>query len=150
MFDVISGVCVDVIQTRPMSYWCSYNTSWSNSRPRFVLCNCCLLISREAAILGWTILHENSSVPKFYQGHQELSTKQQASTSDVFCKRYRASLVAQLVKNLPAVQETLFDSWVRKLCWRRDRLPTPVFWPGESHGLYSRKVLDTPERLSLS
>ena len=20
-----------------------------------------------------------------------------------------------------------FDSWVRKLCWRRDRLPTPVF-----------------------
>ena len=21
-----------------------------------------------------------------------------------------------------------FDSWVRKICWRRDRLPTPVFW----------------------
>ena len=21
--------------------------------------------------------------------------------------------------------------------WRRERLPTPVFWPGESHGLYS-------------
>ena len=20
--------------------------------------------------------------------------------------------------------------------WRRDRLPTPVFWPGKSHGLY--------------
>ena len=20
-----------------------------------------------------------------------------------------------------------FDSWVRKICWRRDRLPTPVF-----------------------
>ena len=30
-------------------------------------------------------------------------------------------------KNLPATQETQFDSWVRKICWRRDRLPTPVF-----------------------
>ena len=22
-------------------------------------------------------------------------------------------------------------------CWRWERLPTPVFWPGEFHGLYS-------------
>ena len=32
-------------------------------------------------------------------------------------------------------------------------LPTPVFWPGEFHGLYSpgtRKESDTTERLSLS
>jgi len=35
--------------------------------------------------------------------------------------------VAQLVKNPPAMQETQFDSWVRKICWRRDRLLTPVF-----------------------
>ena len=40
---------------------------------------------------------------------------------------FRASLVAQLVKNPPAMQETQFDSWVEKICWRRDRLPTPVF-----------------------
>ena len=36
---------------------------------------------------------------------------------------------------------------------RRERLPTPVFWPGEFHGLYSpwgRKESDTTERLSLS
>ena len=38
-----------------------------------------------------------------------------------------ASLIAQLVKNLPAMQETRFDSWVGKICWRWDRLPTPVF-----------------------
>ena len=24
-----------------------------------------------------------------------------------------------------------------KIPWRRERLPTPVFWPGEFHGLYS-------------
>ena len=47
-----------------------------------------------------------------------------------------ASLVAQLVKNLPAIQET----WVRSLGWEnpleRERLPMPVFWPREFHGLY--------------
>ena len=65
-----------------------------------------------------------------------------------------ASLVAQLVKNPPAMRET----WVRSLGWEdspggRERLPTPVFWPGEFHGLYSpwgRKESDTTEQLSLS
>ena len=48
-----------------------------------------------------------------------------------------ASLVAQLVKNLPAVSETRVRSWVRKILWRRKSLPSPVFWPKEFHGLYS-------------
>ena len=64
----------------------------------------------------------------------------------------RASVVAQLVKNLPAVRETWIRSWVGKIPWRRESLPTPVFWPGEFHGLYSpwgRKELDTTEQLSL-
>ena len=30
-----------------------------------------------------------------------------------------------------------FDPWVRKIPRRRERLPTPVFWSGEFHGLYS-------------
>ena len=44
--------------------------------------------------------------------------------------------VAQLVKNPPAMQGTRFDSWVRKICWRRDRLLTPAFldFPGGSAG----------------
>ena len=46
------------------------------------------------------------------------------------------SLVAQLVKNLPATQETPVWFPVRKIRWRRDRLPTPVFlgFPGGSNG----------------
>ena len=36
-------------------------------------------------------------------------------------------LIAQLVKNPPAMRRPRFDSWVGKICWRRDRLPTPVF-----------------------
>ena len=30
-----------------------------------------------------------------------------------------------------------FDPWLGKIPWRRERLPTPVFWPEEFHGLYS-------------
>ena len=36
--------------------------------------------------------------------------------------------------------------------WRRERLPTPVFWPGEFCGLYSpwsHKESDMTEQLSL-
>ena len=104
-----------------------------------------------------------------------------------------ASLVAQLVKNPPAMQETLvrflggkdplekgqaihssilgllwwlswsrirlqgrrpgFDPWVGKIPWNRDGLPTPVFWPGEFHGLYSlwgHKESYKTEQLSLA
>ena len=44
-----------------------------------------------------------------------------------------------------------FNPWVWKIPWRRERLPTPVFWPGEFHGLYSPWGLkeDTIEWLSL-
>ena len=44
-----------------------------------------------------------------------------------------ASLEAQLVKKPPGMQET----WVGKIPWRRERLLTPVLWPGEFHGLYN-------------
>ena len=44
-----------------------------------------------------------------------------------FCIYMRASLIVQLVKDPPAMQEPQFDSWVRKIPWRRDRLLTPVF-----------------------
>ena len=46
-----------------------------------------------------------------------------------------------------------FDPSVGKSPWRRERLPTPVFWPGAFHGLYSpwgHKDLDMTEWLSLS
>ena len=46
---------------------------------------------------------------------------------------YTASLLAQWVKNLPAMKETRVNSWVRKIPWRRRQQPTPVFVPRESH-----------------
>ena len=46
-----------------------------------------------------------------------------------------------------------FNPWVGKIPWRRERLPSPVFWPAEFHRRYSlqgRKESDTTERLSVS
>ena len=45
-----------------------------------------------------------------------------------------------------------FNPWVRKIPWRRERLPTPVLWPGESHGMRSpwgRNELNMTDRLLL-
>ena len=98
------------------------------------------------------------------------------------------SLIVQLVKNSPAMQEILVQFLVGKISWRRDRLPTPVFlgfpcgsagkesacnvgdlgsvprlgrspgvrerlptpvfWPGEFHGLYRLWVTKSQTRLS--
>ena len=64
-----------------------------------------------------------------------------------------ASLVIQLVKNLPAMQATQvkvlgqedplwFTSWVRKIPWRREWQPTAVFLPGEqlTHNIYFKET----------
>ena len=67
-----------------------------------------------------------------------------------------ASLVAQTVKNPPVRPRV--DPWVGKIPWGKDRLPTPVFLPGEFHGQRSlagyspwdSKELDTPEGIIFS
>ena len=68
-----------------------------------------------------------------------------------------ASLVAQMVKNLPVMWKT----WVWSLGWedplKKGTLSTPVFWPGEFRGQRSLagyspwncKELDMTEQLSL-
>ena len=64
----------------------------------------------------------------------------------------QASLVAQLVRNLPAMRET----WVRFLGredpMEKGKAARSIFWPGEFQGLHSswgRKESDTTEQLSL-
>ena len=46
-------------------------------------------------------------------------------------------VVPHTVKNLPAIWETGFASWVRKIPWRREWQPTPLFFPGEFQGQWS-------------
>ena len=75
-------------------------------------------------------------------------TQHQTSAEDWRCRKHdfffffpltkawkvRASLVAQTVMNLPAMQGPEFDPRAREISWRREWLSTPVFLPGEFHG----------------
>ena len=69
---------------------------------------------------------------------------------------WEASLVAQMVKNRPAMQQTSVRSLGWEGPWRRDRLLTAVLLPGEFHAQRSlagydpggRKESDTTERLT--
>ena len=84
-------------------------------------------------IFPWTEEYSHGQVGYSPWGHKRIR-------HDLVTKQHiymRASLVAQLVKNLSAVRETLLRSWVGKMPWRREWLPTPVFLPREFHGLYS-------------
>ena len=52
----------------------------------------------------------------------------------------------------------MFNAWVRKIPWKREWLPTPVFLPGEFYGQrslvgyspWSHKESDMTERLTLT
>ena len=76
-------------------------------------------------------------------------------TSAIFDKD--AKLVAPMVKNPPAMQEIQVRSLGWKIPWRKERLPTPVFLPGNIYGQRSLagysswgcKELDTTEWLTL-
>ena len=66
------------------------------------------------------------------------------------------SLVAQTVKNLPAMKRPGLKPWVMKIPWKREWLPTPVFLSGEFHeqrslagySPWGRKELDMTEWLT--
>ena len=69
-------------------------------------------------------------------GIEPTSLMSPASSGMFFTTRATwTSVVAQLVKNPPAMWETWVWSLVGKISWRRKWLPSPVFWCGEFHGL---------------
>ena len=70
-----------------------------------------------------------------------------------------SKLWASLVTQLPAeCGRRGFDPRVGKMPWRRERLPTPAFWPREFHGqrslaghsLWGHKESNMTERPSMS
>ena len=86
---------------------------------------------------------------------QEIFPTQESNPGLPHYRQILYCLSHQMVKNLPAMQETWFDLWVRKIPWRRKRLLNPVFLPGEFHGQRSlagyspcgQKEPDKTERL---
>ena len=120
-----------VLHIRWPEYWCfSFNNSPSNKYSRLI-CNMHNMTYSLILIFRIHIMFIDLYLTVFLF---EYSLKQ-------------ASLMVQLVKN-PQCQRPGFNPWVGKIPWRREQLPTPVFWPGEFHRLYSpwgHKESDTTE-----
>ena len=71
---------------------------------------------------------QKTGVPSF--GQEDPLEEGMATHSSIL----GAYLVAQMVKNLPAMGGPRFSPWVGKNPWRRAWQPTLVFLPGEFHG----------------
>ena len=87
--------------------------------------------------LSFTPLLEKSTASvKLTQKSGDSATAPALMITEPLLCLFTASPVAQLVKHPLAMGE----AWVQSLGWedpwRREWLPTPVFWPGEFHGLY--------------
>ena len=88
-------------------------------------------------------------------GYSPWGRKESDMTVQLHFPFLRASLVAQRLKHLPAMQETWVQSLGQEDTLEKEMATTPVFLPGESHGRRSlmgysprgRKELDTTERL---
>ena len=93
---------------------------------------------------------------RIYYGEKIVSSISGAGkTGHVYAKL--ASQVAQTVKNLPVMQGTYIWSWIGKIPWRREWLPTLVFLSELFHGQrslegynpWSYKESDMTEQLTL-
>ena len=127
------------------------------------------------SFFGWAIVYKSAYIQSQFLHCSWLLCVIFGVRLNIFgkdCSGVISSLIAQLVKNRLQCRRPRFDSWVGKIPWRRDRLPTPVFlgfpggsackesthnavntwvgkmpwrrglptpvfWPGEFHGLYS-------------
>ena len=98
------------------------------------------------ATTGWASYQKNPAVTT-----PPMEGKHQVVPAD-------SALVAQAVKNLPAMQETRVQSLGQEDPWKRKWQPIPVLFPGEFHGQRSlvsyspwgHKELDTTVQLTLS
>ena len=105
----------------------------------FSLCPLLLLSSPETVDIRQLQHHSSQLVRPAPSGLQWLTLtgdKQRWERLASHCANLNVSLIAQLVKNPPAMEETLVQFLGWEVPWRRDRLPTLVFlgFPGGSDG----------------
>ena len=85
-------------------------------------------------------------------GLKESDTTEQLSCVYLTAELYPPTpqVSTQVLHLICKINELLSTELIRigRIPWRRERLPTPVSWPGELHGLYSpwgHKESDTTE-----
>ena len=86
-------------------------------------------MATHSSILAWRIPWTEGPGGVQSMGRKELDTTEQLMLS--LWGSPGGSAGTESTCNAGAPQ---FDSWVRKIPWRREWLPTPIFLPGKFHG----------------
>ena len=103
------------------------------------------------------ILGNKSSLGKFKKSLNHLKDLFWSHCSKIICQcqGWEETLQTNIFKlsntllnNQQITEEIKFDPWVGKIPWRREQLPTLVFWPGEIHELYNPWVYKKWTKLS--
>ena len=86
-------------------------------------------LSHQGSLVGW--IHSIKS--PFLLGRNPTGCVVGSSTALLTPWPQGASLIAQSVRIRLQCRRPGFNSWIRKIPWRREWQPTPVFFPGESN-----------------
>ena len=100
---------------------CCHGSFWPRHQTH-IFCISCIgrcVIHDYATVEGTRKITQVSENTKLHQISYAGKEKTTSTTTE-------ASLIAQLVKNSPAMQETPVQFLCQEIHWRRDRLPTPV------------------------
>ena len=119
-------LCLELLSPQDVKF----QSIWIISQCFFLTLNISQLSKLKQIKNNYNLLPLSPSCPAFLLIKLQLNSSKKLQA---YLKDYNF-LVAQMVKNLPAMQRPGFDPWIRKIPWRREWLPTPVFLPGESHG----------------
>ena len=119
-------LCLELLSPQDVKF----QSIWIISQCFFLTLNISKLSKLKQIKNNYNLLPLSPSCPAFLLIKLQLNSSKKLQA---YLKDYNF-LVAQMVKNLPAMQRPGFDLWIRKIPWRREWLPTPVFLPGESHG----------------
>ena len=109
-------------------------------------------MATHSSILPWRTHGKKSLVGYSTQGCKESDMTEAAQETCTHAPNLNFPGGSEQRIHLPS-RRCRFNSWVRKIPWRGERLPTPGFWLGELHGLYRPwgcKELDMTEQHSLS
>ena len=110
--------------------------------------NCGVIYSVRASLIAQLVQNPpaRQEAPVWFPGREDLLEKGQTTHSRILgLPLWLSWSTIHLQCRRPE-----FDPWIGKIPWRRERLPTPLFWPGEFHGPWSCKESDMTEQFSLS